>query len=308
MKTIILEPLINDQKKQNAMWEGIAPTSKDVKITYTEKEDLLVKRPDGSVLCFLSRGGISKELTKGFYNAIANTGAISKTDLRGKASGLDSVNKTKKDGTKSNTSRTNGFVQSSIVGYFDRYPRINYCRKTSWTQKNPAHWDCVTRYTERVDEIYRENCPNEYLEHREVANKTSPDFMIGKSVFTTVTLNRNFRTHYHRDAGNLKEGIAAMSFIKTGKFSGGEIVFPNYGVALRLRSFDLVVFDNSEIHGNLPIIPISKVYERITSVFFYRKGMVFCGTVEQELDRAKKNKGDNLIGPTTEDLNKGQFK
>lgn len=35
--------------------------------------------------------------------------------------------------------------------------------------------------------------------------------------------------------------------------------------------------------------------------------MIYCGTAEQELERAKRNKGDQIIGPATEDLNQGQF-
>ena len=160
-------------------------------------------------------------------------------------------------------------------------------------------------YFHQVDDLYRLKAPEEYLEQKRIADVTSPDFKIGETVFTTVTVNRNFRTAYHRDAGNLHEGLACMSFIRTGKFSGGDLIIPNYRLGVTLRNLDLIIFDNIQIHGNTEIVPFGKdKYERITSVFFYRKNMIYCGTAEDELERAKRNKGDQVIGPTTEDLNK----
>lgn len=306
MKTITVKKVLENPAEQDKRWIGKPPTGFDAEI-YRGKESIRVLREDGSTLCFLAKGVMPKGLTADYYRAIAKTGAIQETSNRAMASGEKLVHKKKKDGTISNYTVTENGVMSSIIGFYDRYARANYCRKTAWTQKNTENWEMVTLYTKQVNEVYKKSCPKDYSEHRKIANCTSPDFMIGDSVFTTVTLNRNFRTHYHRDAGNLEEGLAAMSFMKTGRFSGGEIVFPNYRIGLKLENFDLIIFDNTEIHGNLPIVPVSKEYERITSVFFYRKGMVYCGTAEQELERAKRNKGDQIIGPTTEDLNNGQF-
>lgn len=310
MKTLSISPIIPTTEEQNNTWLKKAPTAKDCKEIYTDKEDLIVYNAEtGGVLCYISRGGMDKELTAKYYKAIISKKAIQKSDIRNTAAGVDveksSVTKVSKRPTK--TMRSHHHVESSIIGFYDRYPRINYCRKTAWTQNNPQEWEYVVPYVEQVDSIYRKNCPVEYAEHRKVANKTSPDFIIGNTTFTTVTLNRNFRTHYHRDSGNLKEGLAAMSYIKTGKFSGGELCFPNFGLAVKLYNYDLIVFNNNEIHGNLPITAVTKNYQRITSVFFYRKNICYCGTAEEELERAKRNKGDGIIGPTTEDLNKGQF-
>lgn len=307
MKTITVEHMFEDCTEDSAFC-GNAPGKIDVDSIYDGKESLKVLREDGSTLAVLVRNAFTKEETKSYFSTILNNGAITTTNNRGTSSGQKLVKSVKEDGTVSNTGRTEKSIESSIVGYFDRYPRINYCRKTSWTQKNPEHWNKIIPYVEKVDQIYKQYCPEVYAQQRAVVNKTSPDFLIGDSSYTTITLNRNFRTHYHRDAGNLHEGFAAMNYLKLGKFVGGEVVFPNYRIGVKLTNHDLIIFDNVEIHGNLPIVSVrGSDYSRVTSVFFYRKNMIYCGTAEQELERAKRNKGDQIIGPVTEDLNDGQF-
>ena len=308
MKTITLSPSIESESEQDQKWIGKGAKPEDCELIYTNRESIKVLKSNGDVLCVLLKGVMDPVLTKKYYNCISKTGAIKKTDNRGMATGVQLENRVKKDGTISNTWKApKGMeVESSIVGYFDRYPRTNYCRKTAWYQDHPQYVPVVEEYAEAVDFLYKKNAPLDYNEQRKIANKTSPDFIMGGSVFTTITINRNFKTHYHRDAGNLHVGLAAMSLIKTGKYSGGEVVFPNYRIAVKLEQFDLIIFDNIEIHGNLPIVGLGD-YERITSVFFYRENMIYCGTAEQELERAKRNKGDQIIGPTTEDLNNGQF-
>lgn len=55
-----------------------------------------------------------------------------------------------------------------------------------------------------------------------------------------------------------------------------------------MDSFDVVLFDPHEVHGNTPIAPLGKApYERITAVHYYRKNMIYCGTAAQELELAK---------------------
>lgn len=277
-----------------------APVKGDADLIYRGKEDLHVTC-EGETVCYLIRNAIPLGLSANYYTSVLKGGAIKKSDLRGDASGQEHVKVGKRSSAKES-------VDSSIIGYYDRYPRINYCRKTAWTQANDNKWTIAEEVTTLIDKLFQEKLPTEYKIHTEFSKRTSPDFLINGTAFTTITLNRNFRTHYHKDKGNLKCGLAAMSYHKTGKFGGGDLIFPSFRIGVHLKNHDVIIFKNTEVHGNTEIKTIgNSPYERLTSVFFYREKMIYCGTAEEELERAKKNKGDNIIGPVTEDLNKGRW-
>ncbi len=55
--------------------------------------------------------------------------------------------------------------------------------------------------------------------------------------------------------------------------------------------------DVHEWHSNTPIIGIKGNYERISCVFYYRANMIYCGTAEEEVERAKNRKRGDRINP-----------
>jgi hypothetical protein len=61
---------------------------------------------------------------------------------------------------------------------------------------------------------------------------------------------------------------------------------PKYGVGLNIGHGDVALFDVHEVHGNTAPKKIS-YYERISVVCYYREKMIYCGSKEYELDRAK---------------------
>lgn len=237
---------------------------------------------------------IPKEINIEYYKTAVLGKSIKKTGLRRIALGLKNV-KNKEEPTL-----------SSIIGFFGRSRIYNYCRKSIWSLENPKKYNKCVAYAEFVDDIYKEYCLEEWTTQRKIIDKISPDFKIGKSSYTTITINQNFKTAGHRDDGNLKIGLAAMSYIAKGVVTGGGFVLPNYGVAFKLKTGDLIIIDNNEIHGNLPF-KILKGSKRITNVFYCRENIKFCGTIEQETKRAQRDKGDFIIGSLSEDLNQGQF-
>jgi hypothetical protein len=128
-----------------------------------------------------------------------------------------------------------------------------------------------------------------------MVEKTSKDFVIPGTVFTTVTVNRNWQTAVHQDKGDLKAGFGVMSVLEHGKYTGGILVFPKYGVGVDMRERDICFADVHQWHGNTPIKGIPDAHERISCVFYYRENMQYCGTVEQEREFAKhKPKGGTV--------------
>ena len=191
----------------------------------------------------------------------------------------------KKDGTQSKTTLANT-VKSGIVGYFDRNARYPYCRQTEWFAKNFESFKKAYPYINLISKNFESVCPERYAAQKSMADKTNPDFLINNTVFTTITVNKNFRTALHVDAGDYKEGLGNLAVLEGGKYKGGYTVLPRYRVAFDVRSGDVCFFNVHEYHANTPIVA-SMAYERISIVCYYREKMIHCLSAKDELLRAQ---------------------
>jgi hypothetical protein len=112
-----------------------------------------------------------------------------------------------------------------------------------------------------------------------------------------VTVNRNFQTAVHKDAGDLHAGFGVMSCLRNDKYDGGYLCFPEYRVAVNYGSGSLCLADVHEWHGNTPLKNLRIGYERITLVFYYREHMINCRSAKEEEDWVKHRKqGEPLRG------------
>jgi len=202
----------------------------------------------------------------------------------------------KRDGTLSKTTR-GGLVHSGIIGYFDRSARFPFCRQTAFLIHQAAKWKRFLPYIRRADEGFREFMPDRWAVQREWAAKTANDWVIPESTFTTVTVNKNFQTAVHKDAGDLHAGFGVMSCLRNDKYEGGCLCFPEYRVAVSMGSGCLCLADVHEWHGNTPLRNLRVGYERITLVFYYREHMIHCKSAREEEDWVKRRKqGEKLRG------------
>jgi hypothetical protein len=199
----------------------------------------------------------------------------------------------KPDGTLSRVFRSKR-VKSGIAGYFDRNARRPYCRQTAFTEHNREEFLASIPYLQGISSLFAEACPERYNAQAEYAERTNKDFIISGTVFTTVTVNRNFQTAYHMDAGDLKAGLGNIAVLRAGKYGGCYTVMPRYDCAFDLGSGDVCFFDVHEYHGNTKV-QAKAPYERISVVCYYRENMADCGSMLEELERAKNRKeGDSL--------------
>mgnify|MGYP003122545688 CR=1 FL=1 len=187
----------------------------------------------------------------------------------------------KKDGTVSKTTISKS-VESGIIGYFDRSQRMPFCRMTAWTEYNFKEYQRALPYIRNISDEFRKACPDRWQAQKEVWEGTHPDFRISDTVFTTVTVNRNFRTAIHCDAGDFKDGLGNISVLQGGSYEGGFTCLPRYGVGFDVRSTDVCFFNVHEWHGNTPFLA-KKPFERISVVCYYRENMMNCQSVEDEL-------------------------
>lgn len=174
---------------------------------------------------------------------------------------------------------------SVILGYFDRV-RLPFCRPCAFNAEHPWILNRMAPYIQRVDEVYRTELPDIYAVQMEAVKKTQPCWMIPGTAFTTITMNRNWRTAAHRDDGNLPDSFGVMTCMSIGH-AGGELIFPRFRCAIEWGNGDVLLGNLHELHCTAPILGMPGMYERLTCVFYFREGMVKCGTPEQELDRAK---------------------
>lgn len=178
-------------------------------------------------------------------------------------------------------------VFSGIAGFFDRYPRIPYGRATSFTSHKPDKFAMGFPFLQSLSRGFSELLPNRYAKQKEACDKLDQRFVIPKTVFTTLTVNKTFRTAAHRDAGDLNEGFSNLTVVSNnGKYRGGYLVLPEYRVAVNIRPGDLLLINNHEgIHGNTEMIIEDPEAERISFVSYFREKMLELGSWEYELTR-----------------------
>tara|TARA_R110000744_G_scaffold277268_3_gene389669 strand:+ start:260 stop:1177 length:918 start_codon:yes stop_codon:yes gene_type:complete len=305
MKVYNLEP--HYTKKEIAGRKGDWITEADY--DYVIKDDCNAYGENGEPLFFFRKNKIPSNLCKNAWMVLRN--AAAPTNNRGAAGGIippetkktwdmgkiDKIrfNGIRKDGTLSNTTRANT-VNSGVVGYFDRNSRFPYCRQTSWYAKNFQKFKQAYPYIHYINKLFSEACPAKYAKQKEIADKTNKDFIIKDTVFTTITVNKNFRTALHIDAGDCTEGLGNLAVLEAGDYEGGYTVIPRYRVAFDVRSGDVCFFNVHEYHANTEI-QAQLAYERISIVCYYREKMHHCLSAKQELGRVQmRQKGESLKG------------
>lgn len=178
-------------------------------------------------------------------------------------------------------------VDSGIAGWYDRYPRIPYGRATTYTRDNPEKFAMAFPFLQTLNKGFKELLPWRWSNQRAAADKLDPRYLVPETVFTTLTVNKTFRTAAHRDAGDLDAGLSNLLVLSNGgNFTGGYLIFPEVRVAVNVRPGDLLLVNNHEIiHGNTPIVLGDDKAERISLVCYFRENMLQLGSWDYENHR-----------------------
>lgn len=183
----------------------------------------------------------------------------------------------------SKTSYANG-VYSGIAGYMDRNPRFPYGRAAEFNRKSTAKLDMALPFLQTLAKGFQELMPWRYSNQIECVKRLDQGFVIPGTPFTTITVNKTFRTAAHYDAGDLSSGLSNLLVLSNdGNYTGGYLIFPEYRVAVDVRPGDLLLVNNHEIlHGNTPIVIGSEQSERISIICYFREGMLNLGERKYE--------------------------
>lgn len=319
VKEVVLEPkMSNDEIKAR---EGTYFSEKDADTIYDEDIDVYAKDPDapeGKRLLFkLRKNVIPHDIVKLGWKSFYNAAGASRN--RGAAAGpIDTKSKywtrrklAKKsikgwsaqymENGKLSKMRVNNNVFSSVLGYFEKTPFMGLpCRLTSYTQRYFNEYKAGIPYIEAIDDLFKKLVPERYKIQHERASG-NPAFQIKDTAFSSVTINRNFRTGLHMDAGDLREGFGNLSVIERGKYEGGFTIFPRYKIGINLRTGDFVAMDVHEWHCNTELTEsaeekkynsglkdvyrndketgtqgIEKLFSRVSFVCYLREKLVDC--------------------------------
>lgn len=175
-------------------------------------------------------------------------------------------------------------VNSGIAGWFDRYPRIPYGRATSFTKNNFEKFQMAFPFLQTLAQGFKDLLPWRYNNQMEAAKKLDPAFLVPGTPFTTVTVNKTFRTACHFDAGDFTDGLSnLLTLSNNGNYSGCYLVAPEYRVAVNVRPGDLLLINNHEVmHGNTEIKLHDEEAERISLVVYFREKMLELGPKQYE--------------------------
>ena len=171
-------------------------------------------------------------------------------------------------------------VHSGIAGWFDRYPRIPYGRATSYTRDHFDKFKMSYPFLQQLAQGFKDLLPWRYNNQMEAASKLDKSYLVPETPFTTITVNKSFRTACHYDAGDLNSGLSnLLTLSNNGNYTGCYLVAPEYRVAINIRPGDLLLINNHEVmHGNTEIVCHDEIAERISLVCYFREKMLELGS------------------------------
>jgi hypothetical protein len=188
-------------------------------------------------------------------------------------------------------------VRSGVGGFMDRYPRIPFCRETGWSAGHKELYEAALPLFHKANETFKNELPIRWTGQAEAMEKLGEDWRIGDTVYTTLTINRDFRTAAHRDVGDLCEswestenprGFSNLLVLDNGKdYDGFYLCFPEFRVAANIRAGDLIMMNAHRIHSNSPAFNYEEGFERMSVVMYFRESMLNCGSAKYEDTRRR---------------------
>lgn len=292
----LAKKFVSDEEAETLQGCALGEDSYDRLITV----DTDAYKEDGTPLLIYRRKVLPDPYCKAAYKELRKINAPPTN--RGVAAVGDMPRPLRKDGIRSNTNHVSledypqiKSMSSAIIGFFDRYARTPYCRQTAFNLNDPESFSRIYPFVLAADRVFAQELPERYLAQKAIVEKTHPDFFISGTVFTTVTVNKNFPTRVHKDSGDYAPGFGVLTVLRAGKYTGGYFIYPQYRLAVDMGSGDVLLSDVHVWHGNSALRGVPGTYERISCVLYYRSRMFECGSAEEEYQRAKRRKvGDPL--------------
>lgn len=286
VKTYVIERKYSDEELLEYEGRFIADTIYDKIIDHSC--DVYVKEKDGSKKLILKfrKNCIPEKYCKLAEDSYLKFTISRTTTNRGMATGK--IDKSGKTMIKSGNFVMTEKINSNIAGYFDRpsmqqiqkyrkgIPRY-VCRQTGFTSKFPELWENSLPFIKVCDKLQKELTPEAHKLQLKQAKKKSK-YQIANTCYSTITLNYNWRTALHKDAGDFEEGFGNLVVIDDNNYEGGYTGFPCIGCCVDVRRGDFLAMDVHEFHGNtkMKLKKGKKSYQRLSVVLYLRKHLIDC--------------------------------
>ena len=270
----------DDEMSKN---DGSFFDDKGVKI-YRENVDVYSK--EGKLLVRFRKN----VLTKTECNILFDSRGAAISAIRPSASGSPKgktkyvFQKSKSTGKRMSVLRSKNRIRSGIIGFYtlsnflksskEKIKKNEKCRATAFTGKNMDKFKECLPIFKKVDRLYKKLVPKKYKIQKEAIQKIDNDFVIKDTVFTTVTVNKNFRTALHKDSGDLKEAMGNILVVSDkDDYKGAYTMFPQYNFGIDVRSGDIAFMDVHEWHCNSKMENPNEA-SRVSFVFYLREKML----------------------------------
>jgi hypothetical protein len=195
-----------------------------------------------------------------------------------------------KDGIVSDTVEAN-MTMGGIAGYFPPTARNPYCRATAFTRDNWETFQESWPFLQEMARLYALLSPIRYANQKRFIDDNQlaeNGWVIPNTVYSTITVNKNFQTACHQDKGDFKAGMECFAVLEAGadEYDGGYTCFPKFRTAFDARTGDFVAMDVAHHwHGNLAMtdrVEGKEDWERVSLVIYVREDMAGVGSQEEE--------------------------
>jgi hypothetical protein len=304
MKSIRVEKLMTDAEADAL----VGKFADEPHVKHLLTESITVLDAAGVVLAVLLKAALPADVCKTAWRALR--GAATPNKNRGASSGAaDNDGKLRvvrrlvanrpSRFVSSHASTLNvGLPRSGVVGFYERSKApvgVLPCRLTQFTRAHFARFKAAMPFIEAINSAYCSNAPDYYARHCVFTESVEPTYRIGSSVFSTITVNRNYRTAIHKDAGDFAAGLSCLSVFRHGVFTGGWLVMPQFGLGFDLQTGDVLLMDAHQWHGNTAMNG-EPAFERVSFVLYSREKINRCKSTAEELDWAKvRRTGESLF-------------
>lgn len=243
----------------------------------------------GNPIFFLRKNYIEKDVLEQAYQNMKY--AAKPTTNRGLSSGAVREARVLKSGKQSKSlvtvDKLTGELAnplSGITGYFDPSGRHDYCRKTAFNIHQKDKFDKAMPLINAVNKGFKDIVPERHEKQYKMVLGTDPYYRIGETAFSTITVNKDYRTTFHKDAGDYAQGFGNLvAYCRD--IEPVYLVLPKFGIAVNIDSNDLLLVDVHQVHGNTEIIKKSENAVRLSFVMYYRQNMYKCLKPSEELKK-----------------------
>jgi hypothetical protein len=255
--------------------------------TVIDKDTIIYDKETNAIVFILIKKAITIETARKVYPALMTAKKGKGLRNRGAYSGSE---RKKLYGENSKQSYSVP-VHSYAGGYFERQGgRIPVCRKVSWTRNHPRAWLRAKVLLDEMSNNFKKHAPGKWDNQKQYMKNIHDDYCIDETVYTTVAVNLSVAGAYHRDSGDYKDGLGCMTVFMKGDCRNWDLCIPEYGVLVKIKDRDQILFDPHLLHGNTRGYGIGKKFKdwnRISVVAYVRKRLENCLSLDKELKRVR---------------------